>query len=463
MPSKRYQKTQSGRTRGTKRLLKRLAVLSCSIASGAMGQSVLAPLPSIPGETPAVPAGNAATAGIMTGAAGQMGPVHPGLAGSIPGSQAAEDFLTWGVLHAKTHVTYQFLYGTGIQSSPGQAHDTITQTVNPGVALGLGEHWILDYEPSLSFFSESHFHNTLDQSLSLSGGATHGDWTFGLSQAYTRTDEPTVQTASQTGQQSYSGTLSASHEFNKQWSLEINGGVTLLFVDQSGNQISQTNSPGPPPITNAPVTPPLSDSQNYFASGWLNYQLSPKIGLAAGVTGGYSAQNEGLSSVNESFMGRIVLNPSEKLMLSADGGISDTRFLNSDAPDLWSPVYSASATYHLFEPTVFTLGASRSVQPSLFQDQVADNTSVNVGIRQRLLGKLQLTLGYSYIKSDYISSQLGSTQRSDEGSSYQVGLSTGFLKHGSVGTFYQYSQNSSTGKGFDYSSSQAGFTLTWAY
>lgn len=435
-------------------MLRGLAVLSCSIVSGAMGQSVFVPLPSIPGETPAVPAGNAPSAGVTTGAAGQTEPVSQGLAAAVPGTKAAEDFLTWGALHAKTHVTYQLLFATGVQSSPGQANDTITQTVSPGVALGLGRHWVLDYEPSLRFYSDSHFHNTFDQLLSLNGGVTYGDWAFGLSQAYVRSDEPTVQTGSQTGQQSYTGALNASHTFSDKWSLEMDAGVTLVFVDQSGNQISQTN---------VPVTPPLSDSQNYFASGWLNYQVDPKIGLAAGVTGGYSAQNGGLSSVNENFMGRIVLHPGEKLTLSADGGVSDTHFLNSDAPDLWSPIYAASATYHLFEPTTFSLAASRSIQPSLFQHQVADNTLVSVGVQQRLVGKLQLSLGYAYTRSDYVSSQLGSTQRADEGNSYQVGLSTSFLTHGSVGTFYQYSENSSSGKGFNFSSNQAGFTLTWAY
>lgn len=435
------------------RWLRRLAVVSFSVSSAAMGQSVIAPLPTAPGQPIGATPANAADAGITTGAAGGTETVPQGLAATVPGVSAIEEFLTWGTVHANTHVSYQFLYGTGIQSSPGQPADTITQTVSPGVTVALGPHWVLDYEPSLRFYSDKDFHNTLDHSLSLSGGTTYGNWSFGLSQNYTRTDDPLVQTASQTGVQSCSAALNAAYSFNTKLSLEMDAGVALSFVD--GGQV----------ITNAlsSTNAPLSDSQSYFGSEWLNYQLDPKVAVAVGLSGGYTSQNGGLDTADEQYLGRVVLRPGPKLTLSADGGVEDRQYLNSDQPDTWTPIFAAAVNYNLFEPTVLSLTAGRSVQPALFQSQIVENTTVGLGIQQKLLGRLQLTLGYTYISSDYIGSKVAGAQRSDQGNSYQAGLSMGFLKHGTVGTFYQYSQNSSNGKGFGYSSNQTGFTLTWAY
>ncbi len=417
-----------------------------------MGQSIIAPLPGVPGEPSIAPAGNAVTTGITTGAASDTQIVPQGTAATLPGSAEVAEFLTWGEVHAKTHVTYQLLYGTGILSSPGESGNTLTQTVNPGVTIALGRHWTLDYEPTLRFFSDKQFHNTVDHSVSLSGGTTYENWTLGLSQNYTRSDEPMVETGGQTGVQSYTASGNAAYQFNEKWSLEMNGGLSLSFVDQ-GKDAGSTN-----------VTPAnLSDSQDYFASQWMNYQLDQKIGLAAGLSEGYSAQNGGLETANEQLLGRVTLRPGRKLSISVDGGVEDQQFLNSDAANSWSPIFAASVDYHVFKPTILSLAATRSVGTSLFQNQIVESTAVSLGLQQQLLKKLQLSLSYSYTTSDYSSPGFAGGSREDVGNSYQAALNFGFLKHGSIGAFYQYSQNSSTTSDFSFSSHQVGMTLTWAY
>ncbi len=417
-----------------------------------MGQGILAPLPTIPGESSTAPAANAVTAGITTGAASDTQIVPQGTAATLPGSKEVMDFLTWGAVHAKTHVTYQLLYGTGVLSSPGERSDTATQTINPGVLFALGPHWTLDYEPSLRFFSDKSFHNTVDHSLSLNGTTTYENRTLGLFQNYSRTDEPMVETGGQTGAQTYSGGGSVSYQFDNKWSLDVDAGVTLSFVDQT----KDTGSSNAIPAT-------LSDSQNYYASEWLNYALDPKIGFATGLTEGYSDQNEGISTANEELLGRVTLRPGKKLSLSVDGGVEDQQFLNSDAPDSWSPIFAASVSYHLFDPTMLSLSASRSISASMIQNQIVESTVVNVGLQQQLLKRLQLALSYSYTTSDYSSPVKGVGSREDVGNSYQAALSFGFLKHGSIGTFFQYSQNGSSVSGFSFSSHQVGMTLSWAY
>lgn len=391
---------------------------------------------------------DAATSGITTGAAADTQVVAQGTAATLPGLVTGE-LLQWADVHVRTHVTYQFLDGTGVLSSPGQSGNVITHTLNPGLTIALGSHWTLDYEPSLVFYSSGRFQNSFDQSISLNGGTTYGNWRLGLSQGYSMSDQPQVETASQTSLQSYSVGLSASYDFNNNWSLDMNAGASFSFVDQSQ---SKTN-----------FFAPLSDSQSYFASGWMNYQFNPKIAVAAGLSGGYSDQSGGFSSVDEQLLGRVILRPGEKLSISVDGGVENQEFLNSGGTELWNPIMAASASYHVFTPTTLTLAASRSVEPSLFANQVIEGTTVSLGLAQRVLSVLQLSLSYTHTISDYIGSTTGTAQREDTGNSYQASLSMAFLKHGSIGTFYQYSQNSSNQKEFSFSSHQAGVTLTWAY
>lgn len=435
------------RTGGVERVLRHLAILSCSVASGAMGQSVLAPLPTVPGQT-LTPMANPAGSGITTGAAAGTEVIPQGTAATLPGLVTGE-LLQWADVHVRTHVTYQFLDGTGILSSPGHNDKVVSHTLNPGATVALGPHWSLDYEPTLVYYTQGPFQNSVNQAVYLSGQTTYGNWKLGLTQGYSRSDQPLSQTASQTEMQSYSAGLSADYDFNNKWTLEMNGGADLTFVGAGQNK---TN-----------FEAPLSDNQNYFSSAWMNYQFNSKVASAIGVSAGYSDQNGGFTSVNEQLLGRIILRPGAKLSVSVDGGVQNEQFLNSGGTTLWSPILAASINYHLFDPTTLTLSASRSVEPSLFQNQVTEDTGVSVGLTQRFLHWLQLSLSYSHSISDYIGSTSGSTQRTDTGDTYQASLSATFLRHGSVSTFYQYGRNTSTQQGFDYSSHQVGATLTWAY
>jgi hypothetical protein len=182
------------------------------------------------------------------------------------------------------------------------------------------------------------------------------------------------------------------------------------------------------------------------------------------VTVGYSAQDGGFNSLDEQYLGRVTWRPGKKLMVYINGGIEDEQFLNIDAPDIVTPIFSASIMYHLLEQTTFSLSASRSLEASLFQRQVTESSQVGLGFQQRLFGKLQLSLGFSYGTADYKDTADNlATARSDSITSYSLGLSVPFLKHGNFSTFYDYSENSSSQGDFGYSSSQVGASVSWAY
>jgi hypothetical protein len=475
-----------GRTRlrlgtATNRLYRWLAVLfPISIVGSVSGQTYLAPPPGFQGG-PAVPAmGNVSSAPGANRQPQTIDQLNAALANvpanGEPNAQSGEqanaktegkssesvtaplqNLMQWGALHLHARASYQFLYATGVHTEPGQSSDTFTHTLSPGLTLDLGPHVKLDYSPSIRFFSERNFHDTVDHWASLIASIGYGEhWSFGLNQGFTRTDEPEVQTSAQTQQTTFDTGLSAAYHFNEKSSLETSAGVSLIYLG-GGTNIFAGNG------TNT-LASPLSDSQSYYGGERFDYTFNDKISAGVGVVADYAEQASGFRMVDQNFHGDLTLRPGSKLTAALSAGVQHRQILTDGSSDSWAPVYSANVGYQLFEQTALSVYANRSSTASIFQNQLDESTSVGVGVQQRLLGKFQLNLGFGYSKTDYKATTANlATSRSDENTSYSAALSFPFLTHFNCGTFYQYSQNLSSSNGFGYSSSQVGATLSWAY
>ena len=378
--------------------------------------------------------------------------------------------LQWGPVTAHPHLDYQFLYGNGIQSSPGQQQNTIVQRVSPGVLLNLGDHWILDYTPTLSFYSSSSFRDTLDQSVQLGWGTAYGDWFFSGSQSYASSSDPNVETAAQTDQEIYSTALNASYQFNDKISLDMGLNQNLNYV---GNGASPTNY-----LQN------LANSKTWSTMDWLNYQFWPRFNAGLGAGFGYTIQDGSPDSLYEQYQARVNWRATDKISFQLSGGVEDQQYLSGGASALVTPIFGATIQYQPFEQTKLSLSANRTVGTSHFENQVTENTGVTAGLNQRLLGKFSLDLNGSYSTTKYLSStslanQIGyGAGRSDDSYSFNARLSCPLLKRGTVSVFYQYSKNSSSQTGylqyyqtqfllsqsaFAYTSSQIGIEIGYRY
>jgi len=352
---------------------------------------------------------------------------------------------SWGPVILHPRLGYSFTYGNGIHSRPGQQEKTIIQTVTPSLGMNIGRHWNLNYTPSLSFYSSDEFKDTLNHSVSLSGATSYEDWAFSVSQSYDRSSESRVETAQQTDQESYSTSLGATYLINSAWSLEMGLSQSFRFTG-GGYANAQRNS------------------RNWSTMEWLNYQYSPALGFAVGAGGGYDDVGVGSDMTSETLQGRVTFRVTEKVNLSINGGGEVRQFLDSEEPDLLSPIFGASISYSPFRVTTISLSGSRSVSSSYFQNQVTENTSVSLGLTQRLFGRYSLGLSGGFSTTDYRASASGlSVSRSDENSFFRVSLGTGFLKRGNVSVFYSVSKNSSNNDDFGYSSDQMGFSLSYGY
>jgi hypothetical protein len=355
--------------------------------------------------------------------------------------------LRWGPLSLQSHVFYQLSYGNGLQSSPGQSASSLINEVDPGILLQWGNHWTLDYTPTLRFYSSRAFRDTFDNAVTLTGGTTYEDWSFGLSQSYASSSEPLIETAAQTDQQTYSTGLNANRQLGSQTSLELGASQSFRYL---GNTVAGEQS----------------DTRSWSTMDWLNYQFWPRFGAAIGTGFGYDNLKVGSDMTSEQLQGRITWKVVDKLSFVLSGGAEDRQFLSSGSPDLISPIFSFSAQYSLFEATTLSLSATRSVSPSFWQDQVTESTSISAGLHQRLLGKLYLDLSGGYGTSTYHASStapFAANVSNYDTTTFSARLSAAVLKRGTVAIFYSVNYNSSGAAIYDYTTTQVGLQLSYRY
>ena len=399
-------------------------------ACGAVAQtSVLAQPPATPFVPSAMQTFEANRAGEITSLE-----TAPGAA-----TQPASPF-RWGPVNLRPHVDYQFLYGDGIPAAPGQARVTAINQISPGVTAEIGTHWILDYTPQLSYYSNKDFRDTVDHSVSLTGGTHYEDWILGLSQSYRSSSSSLIETAAQTEREEYATGFTSDYAFNSKLSTE-------LALNQN--------------ISSAQMQ---SGWREWSLFDWMNYELAPKLQAALGAGGGYVNEETGADNSYEQLQGRIQWRVGEKLSLKVNGGAEERQYLKQGAASTLEPLFGCSVDYQPFEQTKLTLSADESLSASYYQNDLSKSTSVTAGLSQRLLGHFILGVSGSYHRGEFLSTSTGlASGRTDDNYSAQVRLGTILFKRLNVAVFYQYSENQSSLSLFQFTSNQMGLSLGYHY
>jgi len=353
-----------------------------------------------------------------------------------------------GPITFRPHPFYRFLYGTGIQSGPSSSESSIIQEFSPGIAVDLGRHWMVDYTPTIRFYSNRAFRNTIDHAATLTGGVSYEDWTFSLLQSFTKSDVTLADTATQTRTDTYDTELGASHVLNDKMYLQL--GFSQLFNFVSGQQNSRT----------------------WSTMEWLNYEYTKRLVFGLGVGGGYSKIDSDTASGSnpdqafEEMSARVQWRATDKLGFTLKAGFEDRQTLASGYKDQLNPTFGASIDYAPFDHTQIALSAGRTISPSDYGifAMFTETTTVNLGVTQRLFEEFSLSAGVGLVRTEYTVT-LGevSGARTDDNYNFNVRLSHGFLKRGNVALTYSYGDNKSTAPGFNYRSNQVGFEVGFSY
>ena len=341
-----------------------------------------------------------------------------------------------GPLDFRPHFGYQFLYGTGIQSSPAISGKTEIHTVSPGFLLEYGTHLALDYTPSLVFYSNNQFHDTVAHAVTFSAATQYEDWQFGLEQSYLNSEQVLAETGGQTQQESFGTSLNATRTLNDKMSATF--GFSQKIQDTDGFQ----------------------GSSDWSLSSFLNYQFWERLTVSGGAVLGYVSLDLGDDQTYQDVSARVNWRITDKLGLAANVGGEAREF--GSGGTLLSPVYGATFQYLPRERTQLSIGVSRAVQPSLFQGQVTETTELRASINQHLFKKFDLSLGVNFSVVDFTGSS-GNSNRHDEDNSYNARLSHPLFKHGTIAAVYQFSDNRSSQRRYSYRSDQFGGEFNYAF
>jgi hypothetical protein len=363
---------------------------------------------------------------------------------------------SWGPISVYPHLLYSLTYGNGLEAEPGTNSTTWVNTVSPGVLFKLGNHWTLDYTPTVAFYSNPLFRDTTGHSVILTGGTIYGDWALSLSQSYLDTTQPLIETGTQVEQEAYATAINAAWQMNGKLALQLAVNQNFRFAEEMG----------------------FSNLREWTTADWLNYQFLPQFGAALGVTGGYDAVSLGSDMPFEQGLARIVFQPGSKLRLTVMAGAEDRQFVHPSAPSLLEPIFNASAFYQVCEGTAVTLSASRSVTPSFYGNEVNVISGVTGDIRQHIVRNLYFGISGGYSTEPFTSIEAAplppffagnptrtplAVTRNDTRTFAQFRLSTTFRTHLTGSIFYMISDNASSQANFNYSGNQVGLELSYRY
>ena len=309
----------------------------------------------------------------------------------------------------------------GLLSAPGEPSSSIINQFSPGMLFTIGSHWTLDYTPTWQWYANNSFNDTLSHSVALSGWTAYEDWTFGLSQTYSRSSGSLAQTGTQTAQESFGTALNSSYRFNS----KVSADLSLSQSFQSAEQ--------------------FQGSRQWSTMDYLNYQFWPRFNAGLGVGAGYVDVDVGANTASEQFQGRIAWRATDKTSLVFHGGFEYQQFQSGGASALLNPVFGLSLQTRLGKKTSLSITADRSVSVSYFANQTPETTSVNVNLAQALSAKLNLSVGGSYGTTSYASTAVGvGAAGGYDYTSVQTRLSYSLIKRGTVSATYQFSNNSSS-------------------
>jgi hypothetical protein len=399
--------------------------------------------PAAAGPGPVLPF-TGASAGAPLAGTSQLGGAPPPAA---YGAGASDTPFRWGRLAFRPHFSYSLSYGNSLSYSAGEQANTVIQEFSPGISVNLGEHWSLDYTPTLRWYSDSRFTDGVDHSVFLQGQTTFGGWNFGLAQGFSESSQPLIETGAQTKEETYPTTLSAGRALNDRLSLSLGLVQNLRFLG------GDTSNQG------------LTDSKSWSTMNWLDYLYAPRLsfGLGAGFT--YDNVQFGSDMTSEQVQARTRWIVENKLSLSLSGGLDIRQFLDSNVSGMVSPIVSLSAAYQLFKGTTLALSASTGVSPSYYSDTVSESTGFSAGLNQRILGRLFLSVNGGYSISDYSSTvySRGSSGSNQETYSFGISLSTSFLKRAGASIFYNKSFNKYGSDSYNFSPQTVGAQVSYRF
>ncbi len=331
---------------------------------------------------------------------------------------------------------------------PGEPTNTTQQTVSVGTAVDLGKNWTANYSLERTLYESNLSADYTTHALSVSGSATRGDLNLGINGGYNSSAPTRVETGQQTPEKTYTLGGNASYQIGSKTLISATAGQSIRDVD----------------VEKDPNSGLISDIEQWTGSVRIHYRLSPRLDMAVGLKMGYDQFSNSPDMKVAEPQVTITWQPTDRISVTAQGGVETRNFQQDDTENLKSEVYNASASYQVTQYTTISLSGDRRVAPSYFAGQLTRTNGWGLNLQQRLLSRYYLNTGLSSGKTSYVFISQGFFEgRSDTFESYHVGLSTAILRRGSVSVTYSETRNSSNIDVYRFSSHQISFSFAYRF
>jgi Putative beta-barrel porin 2 len=411
------------------RILKTLSgvalISTLGLSPVAHAQQVVAPLSPSP-----------AVAERQAAATNQPGITSPDMSSTA----AAPKGLRWGPANLRPHFFFRYLYGDGIQASPGNSKKTAIYSFSPGLFAEIGTHWTLDYTPTWNYYSSRAFHDTVDEAGIINWSTKYQEWSLAAAHSYSSTDSPLVETGRQTQQTTHASSFNALYALSSRYALDTTLKQTLRFAKE------------------------YNDPREWTIREMVHLQTSPQVDTALGAEYGYTQIDKSPDMSSIQVLGSLTWRPFTQLNMSVQAGLEKRHIYSTPASDVQNPVYTASIQFIPVATTQLSVTASRATSASYLDNQIVDSTQYGFTFQQRLLQRMQFNAAYSHQESEYSATTTSVLSgRKDKTDSINLGLSTVFITRLRTSISYQYRNNSSNTSGFKFTSNQISFEIGYSF
>lgn len=360
-----------------------------------------------------------------------------------------DSLLTYGPFEIRPHVAGAVVYDDNIRISRTDQQEDVILNFAPGVLIGVGEYrsgggtfLSLDYTPSFFVYAEHDENSTVDHAVTFAGQYAFTKLTLGLSQTYQASSGGLVEAGDRIDRRVYVTTLTSRYNYSHKTSFEVNFRQTISEFD--GLAVSGYNE--------------------WVNQDWVNYALSDKVTVGVGATFGIRDVRGSANETFEQALVRAGYKLTEKVDVTASAGGEFRQFQGGESNDP-AFVFSFGGVYRPRAGTELALEAFRQDQASVVarsQNFVA--TGVRGSIRQKMLRKFALGLGYGFQHASYRGTEAGvTTDREDE--YWYVGPEVGcqINEHWNAGVFYQFRENTSNDSRFNFQNNQVGLRSAFRF
>jgi hypothetical protein len=321
-------------------------------------------------------------------------------------------------------------------------------TLSPGLVLAAGDYrqresslLTIAYSPSIILFTEHDRNDAVDHDALLDLMWRPASWTVELKQKFEKISGPVPEVANRTSRSLYNTALDIIYDLTPKTSLEIEG-------QQSINEWNN----------------PLRSYNEWTGGGWLNYWITPKVQLGAGLTAGFMDISQEPNQTYQQALIRAKYAVSEKLELRISGG-PELREFQGRQSDRVGGIFGFGMTYNLSERTRLLLDVYRRDRSSLvLSGQNYTATGFTAGLRQVLSDGYTLRLDGGFENANYYSTT-SSVKNAGQFDYFfiRTALEVQLRERLTLEAFYQYRQRHSSSAANEFYNHQIGLSSTYHF